>query len=600
MLRIADGLSLPTEAATETFLIVGKRGSGKSSTATRFAEQFIRSRVPIVVLDPVDVWWGLKANADGVTIGEEVYVFGGEHANLPLESTAGVLMADTIVDHRINAVFVLRQFSNKEKAHFVSDFAEQLFKRNRDVLHLFCEEAHELMPQNPYGGEEVMLGRMIRLVKLGRTSGIGVSAITQRPASLNKNATTQAEVLIAHRILGAQDVKAIDGWIEHHHQQEQRKEVLASLGELKTGEAWFWAPDFPEAQPLGLRRVNVLMPETFDSRRTPKPGERRREPKSLAPVDLAKLGEKMAATRKRAEENDPAVLRAKIRAMEKIELSVREVVKVVEKPVPVPVPVPMLKDAQIARLEKAAERLEGAGIAYAGLVNIASEIGHQIKAALIGASSTAASQGASKRTESPGSLRSRVDAAPVRAAAPAANQHRPSTDRATSRVTVRSGEPRAPSDSDLYHGKYLTEPRQKIIDVIAELDRRGIEPDRTSVARWLALHPKGGSYGENLGWLRREGYLDGWRLNGRAAPRPIADEGARGVLACLPDAPKQNALEAIIEWMEVEGRPATREEIAEKLGLHPKGGSYGENLGWLRAMKVVSKKGLAPTEGLYR
>ena len=54
-LRIADDPCCPLEAATQTVLVVGKRGSGKSSTATRFAEQLIKTGVPIAVLDPVDV-----------------------------------------------------------------------------------------------------------------------------------------------------------------------------------------------------------------------------------------------------------------------------------------------------------------------------------------------------------------------------------------------------------------------------------------------------------------------------------------------------------------------------------------------------------------
>ncbi len=147
-LHLASNLALPLDASTQTFLIVGKRGSGKSSTATRFGEELIRAHVPIAVLDPVDVWWGLKAGRDGKSTGGlGVYVFGGKHADLPLEATAGALMADVLVDHRVSAVFVLRTFSNREKARFVSDFAEQLFKRNQDVLHVFAEEAHELMPQ---------------------------------------------------------------------------------------------------------------------------------------------------------------------------------------------------------------------------------------------------------------------------------------------------------------------------------------------------------------------------------------------------------------------------------------------------------------------
>lgn len=84
-LTMADGLKLPIEAATQTLLIFGKRGSGKSSTATRFAEQLVAAGVPIAVLDPVDVWWGLKAGRDGKREGGlDVYVFGGAHQDLPL------------------------------------------------------------------------------------------------------------------------------------------------------------------------------------------------------------------------------------------------------------------------------------------------------------------------------------------------------------------------------------------------------------------------------------------------------------------------------------------------------------------------------------
>lgn len=385
VVRLARDLSLQTEAATQTFLIVGKRGSGKSSTGTRLAEQMIRAGIPIAVLDVVDVWWGLKAGNDGKSSGGlNVYVFGGDHADLPLEPTAGALMADVLVDHRISAVFVLRTFSNRDKARFVADFAEQLFKRNREVLHLFAEEAHEAMPQQPYRGEEEMLGRMLRLQKLGRTSGIGMTCITQRPASLNKNATTQAEVLIAHRILGPQDRDAIEAWIKYHRQEEHKKEVLTTLPELKTGEAWVWAPDFPEDHPLGLRRIKVLMPETFDSRRTPKPGERRVQPQALALVDLEKLRSKMTATIERAKAEDPRELRHQLAELRAELARVRA-----EKPTPATkehrVDVRVVKPAEFKRAEKLIERAEKAaerlGLAQVGFGAEASRLASAIASA---------------------------------------------------------------------------------------------------------------------------------------------------------------------------------------------------------------------------
>lgn len=356
-LRIASDLSLPLEAATQTLLIVGKRGSGKSSTATRFAEQLIDAGIPVAVLDPVDVWWGLKAGADGGREGgKEVYVFGGRHADLPLEPTAGELMADVLVDNRINAVMVLREFSNRDKARFGAAFAERLFQRNQEVLQLIVEEAHELMPQQPFKGEEEMLGRMLRLQKLGRTSGVGMSSVTQRPASLNKNATTQAEILVAHRLIGPQDVKAIEDWIKHHRVEEAKQQVLSTMHELKTGEAWVWAPDFPEDRPIGLRRVKILMPETFDSRRTPKPGERRTEPKQLAEVDLERLRVKMTTTIERAKQHDPKALQAEIARL-KAELRTKPQIEVAT---PVRVEVPVLDEGHVRRLEGAAERFREA------------------------------------------------------------------------------------------------------------------------------------------------------------------------------------------------------------------------------------------------
>jgi DNA helicase HerA-like ATPase len=70
-LKIADDLSLPLDAVTQTFLIVGKRGSGKSNTAARLVEQFHRARLPFVVLDPVDTWWGLTMTDHLTSLGDE-------------------------------------------------------------------------------------------------------------------------------------------------------------------------------------------------------------------------------------------------------------------------------------------------------------------------------------------------------------------------------------------------------------------------------------------------------------------------------------------------------------------------------------------------
>jgi hypothetical protein len=354
-IKLAADLVLPADAATQTFLVVGKRGSGKSTTCVRFAEQLIKASVPIVVVDPVDRWWGLKAARDGKGPGLSVYVFGGEHADLPLQAGAGALIADTIVEHRISTVLSVKHLSGRERGHFVAELAGRLFQRNREPLHVFLEEAHEVAPQQPFKGEEEMLGRVTRLWKLGRSSGLGGSAITQRPASLSKNITTQAEILIVHRMLGPQDVAAVREWIRYHG---EREDILGQLATLKTGEAFIWAPDFPESKPIGLRRIQILDRETFDSTATPQIGARAVEPRALAPVDLEQLKAKMAATIEKAKAEDPRALRAEVARL-KGELA--------KAPKPVQgttktktVEIAVVKPATVKAIERAIDRCDGA------------------------------------------------------------------------------------------------------------------------------------------------------------------------------------------------------------------------------------------------
>lgn len=314
MASILAPLKLPADAAAQTFLIVGKRGSGKSNTAACLAEGFFAAGIPFLVIDPVDNWWGLKASASGTAAGLGVYVFGGRHADLPLEATAGALIADAVMAHRISAVLSVKHLSGAERGRFVAELAQRLFQKNERPLHVFLEEAHEVAPQQPFKGEEAMVGAVTRLWKLGRSSGIGGSAITQRPASLSKNITTQAEILVVHRTIGPQDVAAVREWIRYHGQEEK---ILKELATLKTGEAFVWAPDWPEEAPIGLQRVTLARRTTFDSAATPKMGEARREPSRLAPVDLDRLRAQMAATIERARAEDPRVLRARIQDLER-------------------------------------------------------------------------------------------------------------------------------------------------------------------------------------------------------------------------------------------------------------------------------------------
>jgi uncharacterized protein len=589
MIRLAPDLALPIEVATQTTAIFGKRGSGKTNTAVVLAEELFKAKVPFAVVDPVDVWWGLKSSRDGKGPGLGVYVFGGRHADLPLEPTAGALIADVLIDHRISAVLSVKHFSGGERSRFVTDFAKRIYQRNTEPLHVFLEEAHELAPQMAApgnrrgqggGSEAEMVGAVSRLWKLGRSSGIGGSAITQRPASLSKNITTQAEILVVHRTIGPQDVAAIKAWIQYHG---ERDDILPQLSELKTGEAFVWAPDFPEGKPIGLRRVRIRERETFDSSATPKAGEHRAEPKALAPVDLEKLRDRMAQTIERAQADDPKELRKRVLVLERERDNALQGLQKMAAGDPDYV-ARLQGEAADAANDRLGALIEGVrsraieafeqiardvdGLISEAVDKLATELGHH---AVIGPQDV-------KRA--PGAAEPRGSAAAVRA--PHTSTFAPSSEAA--KVS------RPPAEG-------IDGPMQRVLDALAWLESAGLAPpfSREQVAFLASYKPGTGAFQNALGRLRSADLIaypsggtvaltDEGRSNARHPETPTtADELQRRVLHRI-DGPMVRCLEPLLRCFP---RPMTREELAEAAQYQVGTGAFQNALGRLRTLGCI-------------
>lgn len=316
-LHLSVDLTLPLDAVTQTFAIVAKRRVGKTYTASVMAEEMIKAKLPIVVLDPTGAWWGLRASADGTKAGLPVIIIGGAHGDLPLEETSGKIIADLVVDHPGFYIVDLSQTaSGAAQDRFVTDFAERLYRRKATAtfpLHVFVDEADAFAPQKPQPGQQRMLGAIDTLIRRGGLRGIGMTSITQRPAVLNKNVLTQSETLIVLRITAPQDQDAVDDWIKRNGTKEERDEMMGALASLKKGEAYVWSPSWLEM----FKRVVIRERDTFNSSATPEVGETRVEPKVLAAVDLATLRERLAETIEKVKADDPDELHKEIAGLKK-------------------------------------------------------------------------------------------------------------------------------------------------------------------------------------------------------------------------------------------------------------------------------------------
>lgn len=555
-IQLSPDLRLPLDAATRRLAILAMSGAGKSNVAVVMAEQMYDAGIPWVAIDPKGDWWGVRSSKDGKGPGLPVPIFGGLHGDIPLEASAGKVIADAIVDQRLTCVLDISEFpSRQQQWGFLIDLGETLLRRNREALHLFIEEADEILPQklSEKGNLPKCLGVWQRVVKRGRFRGIGSTQITQRNASLNKDTLYMAEALIAMRVVGKADREAVRGWVEYHNAS---KEIIDSLPTLPDGMGWVSSPAWLKE----TKRVQFARRRTFDSGATPVHLQGRTAPTKLADVDLGALQKKMAETIERAKADDPALLHMKIRELEREVRSRSSDREDVEPIIRREVDrhkneMARLLKMKVADLRKVGSLLEGA-VAQIGIV-----------------------------VDDLNILTTEVT---IPAPAPRKQQEsrvvRPGRETPVHRVDVR------PADSS------LSPVQQKIIDAIAGLEKLGVgTPDKATVAALCGYHPNAKSYANAMGALRSGGIVE-YPTGGRVKLT------AHGDACAVPGLPVRSLDDLHQMWYNKLGgvyekilRPVilmwpgqiTAEELAKEAGYHPNAKAFANAKGRLRTLGLI-------------
>lgn len=552
-------MKLPADLLRHHLAILGKTGSGKTYAAKHLVENILDDGHQICVVDPTSAWYGLRLGRDGKSKGYEVVLVGGDHGDIPLSERSGAAVARLVTEQRVSVVIDTGSLTVGEYTRWFVDFAGTLYATIRNPLHLVIDEAHQFMPQGKV--PDPMTGKMLhagnRLMSGGRSRGIRALLITQRPAKLHKDSLTCAETLISMKVIAPQDREAVKAWIDGAGDPKLARNVLDTLATLHTGEGWVWYPTGGF-----LERVKFPTIKTYDSSATPEGGKARAV--KVSEIDLEAVRSAMADAVKEAEANDPKLLRQRIAELER---AAREAKPVKAEPEIREIPALSAQDREaidraIGKAAELAEQSQAAAIAAQALIqDVASVV-----------------DGLAKVLQP-------------------ASPPRPKT-----RIEIRPPVPPPPrrANSDFpENGKAgdLTGPQQAILDTILMLNTRGIDANRDSIARWLDIHPNGGSYGTNLSFLRSNGYLEGCRLTDKGGAAARATEtGIDAALKALPDEPKRNIVRVLQRLS-----PLSRDELAGHLGIHPNGGSYGTNLGRLRTMGLITERGpIELTSGAFK
>lgn len=575
-LKIAPTLAFPLDAATQTFAFIGRKGSGKTYGAGKLTELLIGAGVQVAILDTVGNWYGLRLAADGKSPGIDIPILGGLRGDIPLEATGGALIADALAESGRSMIIDASQFSKADRQRFAAALGERLWKRKKaepqpTPIHLVLEESQLIVPEMVRGESAAMVGIYEEIIRLGRNYGIGVTMITQRPQSVNKEVLNQTECLMVFQTNGAHERKALREWIVH---QGMDVKLLDQLPGLQPGECFVWSPQWLQI----LQQIHVGEKWTFDSTRTPGVGKNLQHAREIKSIDLEDLKVKMAATIERAKAEDPRELRRRIAALERELLDAKKAAPAATQRVEVP----LLTSEQVRRLDGL---LEVAKLLQRGQEDV-TRILRPVAAVLqelVDAAETlkntvyAAAYPAVPKNTPHNPVSRRVPVGKVAGSEPAR-----AFDSHTRRERVHPSEP----------GEVGTGGRRRMMIALAQRPQ-GLSARQLGLR--AGLSSKSGTFGTYLAQLRTAGWIDGSKgrltitKSGIAAlgawePLPTGHELLQYWLNELGDSGAARMLRVLAE---VYPQDMGKIELAQAAGMTGNSGTFGTYLARLRSLELI-------------
>ncbi|MBI5803345.1 ATP-binding protein [Candidatus Pacearchaeota archaeon] len=102
-------------------------------------------------------------------------------------------------------------------------------KRETPLVWIFIDEAHEFLPLN---GKTSATDALVQLLREGRQPGISLVLATQQPGQIHKDAMTQSDIVISHKVTAQPDLEALN-YIMQSYLLDSIKKYIDDLPNLK-------------------------------------------------------------------------------------------------------------------------------------------------------------------------------------------------------------------------------------------------------------------------------------------------------------------------------------------------------------------------------
>jgi predicted nucleic acid-binding Zn-ribbon protein/adenylate kinase family enzyme len=234
--------------------LCGKSGSGKSTTASVFAEELLEAGFPLLIVDTDGEYFGLKERYEVLHAAAPE----AENADVTVGSEHGERLAKLALEQNVPIILDVSEFLDQDEAdELVLETLRHAFALEGELRKPFLvivEEVHEYVPQK--GSRSDVGDMIIRVAKRGRKRGMGLCGLSQRPASVDKDFITQADLLVWHRLTWDNDLNVVSRVLGSEYREP--------IQDLENGEAFVLSDWFDD-----LLRVQFRQKRTYDAGATP-------------------------------------------------------------------------------------------------------------------------------------------------------------------------------------------------------------------------------------------------------------------------------------------------------------------------------------------
>lgn len=306
-------LPFPEVILHQHMAVLGKTGSGKSSALRVIVEHLLDHKRRTCIIDPKGDWWGLKSSADGKSAGYPVICFGDfkepRATDVPINQESGRHVAELIAGGNRPCIIGFRGWMPGQMTKFWLGFAPTMFNANTGELNVVIDEIQNFAPKgkvmDPEAGKSLHWTN--RIMSEGRGIGLTFLIASQRAQKVHNDTLDNCETLVAMRTAHPRARESMAEWMNGNGDPLKAKEVLATLAQLKRGEAWIWSPE----NNFGPDRVQFPMFETFDSFAPPQL-QKKVNQAGWSEVNLDQVREKLAIVIAEAKANDPRELKQEV------------------------------------------------------------------------------------------------------------------------------------------------------------------------------------------------------------------------------------------------------------------------------------------------